>query len=505
MNDGMKAIKTALISVYQKEPARKLISMLHAAGIELIASGGTHSFIKSLSIDATKIENITSYPSILGGRVKTLHPKIFGGILSDKGNKKHIDDLKKYDIPPIDLVVVDLYPFESTLNETNDEKEIIEKIDIGGISLIRAAAKNFNSVLVVPNVEGYDSFMDIFEKQKGSFSDQDRKKFACLAFEESARYDKAISGYFKSTQTDNDTSYRKKLRYGENPHQEAYFEGDITKLFHQHHGKELSYNNLLDLDAAIGLINEFDEPTVAIIKHTNPCGLSSRKNLKDAWEGALEGDPKSAFGGIIIANDIIEMQTASEINKIFFEVIIAPDYEEKALEILKSKKNRIILTSKKAILPKQQSRSVLNGTLMQEKDLKKELESDLKVVTIKAPNKEEQEDLLFANKIVKHTKSNAIVLTKNKQLIGSGTGQTSRVDATQHAIHKAKDFGFEMEGAVLASDAFFPFPDSIEIASKEGISSIIQPGGSIRDKDSIHFCNENKISMVFTGYRHFKH
>ncbi|MDQ3190161.1 MAG: bifunctional phosphoribosylaminoimidazolecarboxamide formyltransferase/IMP cyclohydrolase [Bacteroidota bacterium] len=505
----MKKIKNALISVYYKDNLEQVIHKLNQLGVTLYSTGGTQTFIESLGIDVIPVENLTSYPSILGGRVKTLHPKIFGGILSRRELQSDISQLEEYEIPEIDLVIVDLYPFEETLASGADEQSIIEKIDIGGISLIRAAAKNFQDVLIVSSRNEYPALLEILNSKQGFSALEDRKAMATKAFNISSGYDTAIFNYFSQG---NENVFKQSintsqtLRYGENPHQKGVFYGELDTIFEKFHGKELSYNNLLDVDAAVNLISEFDqEPTFAILKHNNACGIASRSNLIDAWKDALAGDPVSAFGGVLICNREIDTQTANEINELFCEVVIAPAYEEKALEILKQKKNRIILKQKETKLPAKQFRTVLNGVLEQDKDLKTETKEMLQAVTELTPSEKETKDLLFANKLAKHTKSNTIVLVKNLQLLGSGTGQTSRVDALKQAIIKAKAFGFDLKGAVMASDAFFPFGDCVEIAGKEGVSAVIQPGGSIKDKESIDYCNNNGISMVFTGVRHFKH
>lgn len=504
----MKKIKTALISVYNKDGLDILLEKLDKLGVKFISTGGTYDYIKNLGYEANTVESLTSYPSILGGRVKTLHPKVFGGILARMDNETDKQQLNEYDIVPIDLVIVDLYPFENTLKITDEEGEIIEKIDIGGISLIRAAAKNFNDVLVVPSSELYNSFVELLENKNGNTGIDDRKYFAAEAFNVSSHYDTAIFNWMNPGNIDafkQSKSNGVGLRYGENPHQKGSFYGNLNDVFEQIHGKAISYNNLLDLDAAINLINDFDETTFAIIKHNNACGLASRENLTDAWRDALAGDPVSAFGGVLVTNREVDAAAAEEINKIFFEIIIAPSYDEDALAILKKKKNRVILIHKQTAFPKMQYRSLLNGVLVQEKDLITENASNLKTVTKQSPTASEIEDMLFANKIVKYTKSNTIVLAKNKQLVGSGTGQTSRVDALKQAIEKTRNFGLPIEGAVMASDAFFPFADSVEIANKAGITAVIQPGGSIRDKESIDYCDEHGMSMVMTGVRHFKH
>lgn len=504
----MKKISTALISVYNKDGLDILLEKLDNLGVRFISTGGTYDYIVGLGYKASTVESLTSYPSILGGRVKTLHPKIFGGILARMDNETDKQQLGEYDIVPIDLVIVDLYPFEDTLKVTDEEGEIIEKIDIGGISLIRAAAKNFKEVIVVSSSALYSNFVDLLENKKGSSDIEDRKYFAAEAFNVSSHYDTAIFNWMNPGNIDAfklSVSNSVSLRYGENPHQKGNFFGSLDDVFEQIHGKAISYNNLLDLDAAINLINDFDDTTFAVIKHNNACGLASRDNLTDAWRDALAGDPISAFGGVLVTNRNIDSATAEEINKIFFEIIIAPSYDEDALTMLKTKKNRIILILKKSEFSKTQYRSLLNGVLVQEKDLLTETPSDLKTVTKLSPSTKEIEDLIFANKLVKHTKSNTIVLVKNKQLVGSGTGQTSRVDALKQAIEKTRIFGLPVDGAVMASDAFFPFADSVEIADKAGVNAVIQPGGSIRDKESIEYCDEHGMSMVMTGVRHFKH
>ncbi len=508
MNDQIK-IKSALISVYDKERIEELALKLTALNVQIISTGGTYEFLKSKGIAATSIESITSYPSILGGRVKTLHPKVFGGILWRRDQLSDVDDVERYEIPSVDLVVVDLYPFEKTVQTTNDEEAIIEKIDIGGISLIRAGAKNFRHVLVIPAAEHYDRLFEILEANGGFISLDERRYFAAQAFNISSHYDSQIFGYFNRREKIPGFKQGIKksypMRYGENPHQEGTFFGDLESVFSKLHGKDLSYNNLVDVDAAINLIGEFSEPAVAIIKHTNPCGVAIRNTLKEAYLDALACDPVSAFGGIIIANGEINTELAEELNKLFFEILIAEKYENDALELLKSKKNRIILQKNSFTFPGRQFKSILNGVLEQEKDLKTEQESDFQYVTDRKPSATEISELLFANKIVKHLKSNTIVLSKNRQLIGCGMGQTSRVDAMKQAILKAGVFGFDTRGAVMASDAFFPFSDSVEIAHNAGVVSVIQPGGSIRDADSVKYCNEHGMSMVFTGIRHFKH
>ncbi len=505
----MKKIKNALISVFSKEGISPIIKKLNDLGVSIYSTGGTYDYIKSLGIDAITVESITSYPSILGGRVKTLHPKIFGGILCRRDLESDLQQIAEYEIPEIDLVIVDLYPFEKTVASSNIDADIIEKIDIGGISLIRAAAKNFQDVIIIPSADEYADLMEILENQKAYSTLENRKKLAAKAFNVSSHYDTQIFNYFNKTEQiqvfKQSIKKQNTLRYGENPHQQAIYHGRISDYFNQLNGKDISYNNMLDIDAAINLINDFEEPTVAIIKHNNACGLSSRKKLIEAWQAALAADPISAFGGIIISNRPIDDSTAQEINKLFFEIIIAPDYEKNAIELLKSKKNRIILQRKDFVLNNKQFKTILNDVIEQDRDTYKESEADLNIVTQSVATKEQIEDLLFANIIVKHTKSNAIVLVKNKQLLASGVGQTSRVDALKQAIVKAKSFGFDLKGAVMSSDAFFPFADSIEIAHNEGINAVIQPGGSVRDSDTISYCNKHDIAMVFTGKRHFKH
>lgn len=505
----MKKIKTALISVYHKDGLELLLKELEQKGVQLISTGGTYDYIKSLGYEALQVEDITSYPSIFGGRVKTLHPKVFGGILSRRDNKSDINELAQYSIPEIDLVIVDLYPFEKTLASGAAHEDIIEKIDIGGISLIRAAAKNYKEVAIVPAATYYRKFTEIFNKNAGCTSLEERRFLAGAAFHISSHYDTAIFNYFNLA--NDHAAYKqsflqvKKLRYGENPHQSGFFYGDMEAVFKQLHGKEISYNNLLDLDAALNLINEFQETTFAILKHTNACGIASRDKLSEAYEAALAGDPVSAFGGVLVTNKVVDEVTAAKVNDLFFEIIAAPGYEKKSLEILKQKKNRVILQINTTIFGAHVYKTVLNGMLGQERDNLTEGSADFRAVTEKAATNDEQADMVFANIVVKHTKSNGIVLVKNKQLLASGTGQTSRVDALKQAVVKAKENGFSLEGGVMASDAFFPFPDCVEIAHKEGITAIIQPGGSINDKASVACCNEKGLAMVMTGNRHFKH
>jgi phosphoribosylaminoimidazolecarboxamide formyltransferase/IMP cyclohydrolase len=507
-----KKIERALISVFDKAGIDKIAQSLHKNNVEIISTGGTQKFIEDLGIPVTPAENLTDYPSILGGRVKTLHPKIFGGILNRRDNGQDQTEVKEYGISSIDVVIVDLYPFEETVSAGGTKEEIIEKIDIGGIALIRGAAKNFNDVVIVPSKDQYGTFLQIIESQECKTTLQQRQDFATQAFNVSSHYDSAIFNYFNGVEEDIialkiSEKERKTLRYGENPHQDGYFFGDLSEMFDQLHGKELSYNNLLDVDAAVNIMQEFQDsdPTFAILKHNNACGIATRKSINDAYSAALEADPVSAFGGILIANTKIDRSTADKINTLFCEVVIAPSYDQEALEVLKSKKNRIILVQKTNELPHTMVRTALNGFLVQDRDAITEKESDLKQVTKKAITSQEEKDLLFANKIAKHTKSNTIVLAKNEQLLASGTGQTSRVDALRQAIHKAKSFNFDLNGAVMASDAFFPFPDCVEIAEKEGVKCVIQPGGSIKDELSIEYCNKNDVAMVFSGHRHFKH
>jgi phosphoribosylaminoimidazolecarboxamide formyltransferase/IMP cyclohydrolase len=502
-----KKIKSALVSVYHKDNLEAVIRALHSLNITLYATGGTQDFIEKLGIPVVKVEELTSYPSILGGRVKTLHPKIFGGILSRRENKEDVMQLEEYRIPEIDLVIVDLYPFEQTAASGAGEEEIIEKIDIGGISLIRAAAKNFRDVLIIPSRSEYAFLLNILEKKNGISSPEERKQMASRAFGVSSAYDTAIRNYFSGSAPGLQLNVpgSQKLRYGENPHQPGTFFGDLSAMFEQLSGKELSYNNLLDIDAAVCLMQEFSEPAIAILKHNNACGLACRPSLAEAWKDALAGDPVSAFGGIIISNRPVDKPSAEEINKLFFEVLIAPAYEPGAADLLKQKKNRILLVQKNVPLPPVIYRSALNGILGQDRDLKTETLSDLKTVTAREPDTREKNDLIFANKIVKHTKSNTIVLAKDNRLIASGVGQTSRVDALKQAIAKAHSFGFSLKGAVMASDAFFPFPDCVQIAHEAGITAVIQPGGSVKDQDSIDACNHNGMAMVTTGVRHFKH
>jgi len=502
-----RIIKNALISVFHKDGLGPIVQQLNQLRIEIYSTGGTQKFIEEEGIKVNRVEDLTSYPSILGGRVKTLHPNVFGGILSRRELESDKEQLNQYNIPEFDLVIVDLYPFEKTVLSAASVQDIIEKIDIGGISLIRAAAKNFKDVLIVSERSQYSEVLSILENGKGDTDLNTRKKFAGKAFNISSHYDTDIFNYFNEEEIVFKQSVveNKTLRYGENPHQKGVFFGNLSEMFDQLHGKELSYNNLLDVDASVSLISEFEETTFIVMKHNNACGIASRNTLVDSWKDALEADPVSAFGGVLITNQEVDRTTAEEINKIFFEVIIAPSYSKDALEILKTKKNRVILIQKEVILPKSQFRTVLNGVLSQDKDLQTDQISDMKTVTTLSPTEDELSDLKFASKVCKHTKSNTIVFVKNKQLLSSGVGQTSRVDALKQAITKAKNFNFDLNGAVMASDAFFPFPDCVEIADNEGVKCVIQPGGSIKDNLSIDYCNNNEMKMVITGYRHFKH
>ncbi|MBI3136346.1 MAG: bifunctional phosphoribosylaminoimidazolecarboxamide formyltransferase/IMP cyclohydrolase [Bacteroidetes bacterium] len=504
-----KRIKSALISVFDKDGLDAIVKQLNSYGVTIYSTGGTQDFIEKLNIPVERVEDLTSYPSILGGRVKTLHPKVFGGILTRRENKTDQEQIAEYEIPEIDLVIVDLYPFEKTVASGASHEDIIEKIDIGGISLIRAAAKNYDDVVIIPSKEQYPAFLNLIS-QSAETSLADRKTFARDAFNVSSHYDAQIFNYFNQ---DGIPVFKqsqikaKTLRYGENPHQQGTFYGDLDAMFDILHGKELSYNNLLDVDAAVNLMDDFknDDPTFGILKHNNACGFATRKTIKEAYLAALAGDPVSAFGGILISNRPLDETTAKEVNELFCEVVIAPEYDARALEILKEKKNRVILVQKPVVLPKKQFRTALNGILEQDRDLISETVANFEPRTKTVPTAAEMNDLVFANKLVKHTKSNTIVLAKNGQLLASGTGQTSRVDALRQAIHKAQSFNFDLHGAVMASDAFFPFPDCVEIAKNAGITAVVQPGGSVKDQLSIDYCNENGVSMVFTGNRHFKH
>jgi len=504
-----KTIKSALISVFSKDGLEPIVRKLHEQNVTIYSTGGTEEFINNLGIPVVPVEEVTSFPEILGGRVKTLHPKIFGGILNRQDNETDVAQMKDFEIPQIDLVIVDLYPFEKTVASGADEQEIIEKIDIGGISLIRAAAKNFKDTVIVASVNEYSLLLDYITNQNGTTNLEQRRLLATKAFHVSSHYDTAIFNYFNTDETyyKQSISEGQILRYGENPHQKGFFFGEFDKMFSKLHGKELSYNNLLDVDAAVNLILEFKNsaPTFAILKHNNACGLATRNNMKDAYLAALACDPTSAFGGVLIANGKIDAATANEINSLFCEVVIAPDFDEAAVSILSEKKNRIILVQHNIMLPNSQVRTCLNGLLVQDRNNVTDSKDDLKVVTKTAPTQQEVDDLIFASKICKNTKSNTIVFAKNSTLVASGTGQTSRVDALRQAVEKAEAFGFDLNGAVMASDAFFPFPDCVELAHDAGITAVIQPGGSIKDELSINFCNENNVAMVFTGTRHFKH
>lgn len=506
-----KTISSALISVFSKNGLEPIVKKLKDQGVTIYSTGGTQKFINDLGIEVVAVEAVTDYPSILGGRVKTLHPKVFGGILNRQDNDSDLREMDSFNIPQIDLVIVDLYPFEKTVASGASHQDIIEKIDIGGISLIRAAAKNFKDVMCVSSVDDYSEFLELLSENNGAITYEDRQRFAAKSFNVSSHYDSAIFNYFNrdsaSTTLKLSETNGTVLRYGENPHQKGYFFGDFEAMFEKLHGKALSYNNLLDVDAAVNLMNEFigEAPTFAVLKHNNACGIAQRSNLHQAYVDALAGDPVSAFGGVLISNSEIDISTAEEIHKLFCEVVIAPSFSPEALTVLKGKKNRILMVQKLTELPASSVRSCLNGYLVQDKDGITDSAEFLETVTELGPTANEVEDLLFASKLCKHTKSNTIVLAKGKQLCASGTGQTSRVDALNQAIHKAKSFGFELEGSVMASDAFFPFPDCVEIAEKAGITAVIQPGGSIKDQLSIDYCNENKVAMVFTKTRHFKH
>jgi phosphoribosylaminoimidazolecarboxamide formyltransferase/IMP cyclohydrolase len=506
-----KTISSALISVFSKDGLAPIVKKLSALNVTIYSTGGTEKFIKNLGIKVIAVEDVTSYPSILGGRVKTLHPKVFGGILNRQNHDGDVAELAEFEIPQIDLVIVDLYPFEKTVESGASNEDIIEKIDIGGISLIRAAAKNYADVTCVSSVEDYSEFLELLEAKNGATSTDDRKHFAAKAFNVSSHYDTAIFNYFNKdheiASLKISETKGKILRYGENPHQKGFFFGNFDDIFTKLHGKELSYNNLLDVDAAVNLMLEFknDAPTFAVLKHNNACGLAQRDSIHQAYVDALAGDPVSAFGGVLISNSEIDTATAQEIHKLFCEVVIAPSFSVEALEILKGKKNRILLILKEIEMPQTNLRSCLNGVLVQDRNTITDTLEGLKSVTHITASSNEYDDLIFASKICKHTKSNTIVLAKNKQLFASGTGQTSRVDALNQAIHKAKSFNFDLKGAVMASDAFFPFPDCVEIANSAGITAVIQPGGSIKDELSINYCNANNVAMVFTGTRHFKH
>ena len=503
-----RVLKNALVSVFHKDGLSPIIKKLDELGVVIYSTGGTQSFIKEQGINVNRVEDLTSYPSILGGRVKTLHPNVFGGILSRRELESDQEQLEKYNIPEFDLVIVDLYPFEKTVASGASEKEIIEKIDIGGISLIRAAAKNYNDVLIISEMRQYGELLEMLNANGAKTSIEERRRFAISAFNISSNYDTAIFTYFNNEETysfKQSIRESRKLRYGENPHQTGTFYGDLNIMFTKLNGKDLSYNNLLDVDAAVNLISEFNDTTFVVLKHNNACGLASRPKLIDAWKDALAGDPISAFGGVLITNKEIDLETAEEINKLFYEVLIAPSFSSGALECLKEKKNRVLLQQNKVNLPKSQFRTVLNGVLHQDKDLKTDTISDMRTATKVVPTAKQFSDLVFASKICKHTKSNTIVFAKGAQLFSSGVGQTSRVDALKQAVNKANNFGFDLNGAVMASDAFFPFPDCVELADNSGIKAVIQPGGSIKDQLSIDYCDANNMAMVLTGTRHFKH
>lgn len=505
---SQKFINSALISVYHKTGLEDIVKRLDDLNITIYSTGGTQKYIENLGVAVETVENLTSYPSILGGRVKTLHPKIFGGILARR-EQEHLTELAEFDIPQIDLVIVDLYPFEETVKQSEDEEEIIEKIDIGGISLIRAAAKNYKDIVVIPSSAQYSELLQILNEKSGMTSLEDRKSLARKAFAVSSHYDSAIYHYFNPDLQNLRISHNegKSLRYGENPHQKAIFYGDFDQKFEKLGGKELSYNNLVDVDAAVDLIHEFedDQPTFCVLKHTNPCGVATRNTVSEAWDAALAGDPVSAFGGILITNAELDLETAEKINELFYEVLIAPAYAPEALELLQKKKKRILLQIKDFSIPTERMKTILNGVLWQQSDIVEQSDHDFKPVTKRQPTDAELQNLIFANKCVRNLKSNTIVLARDNQLLGMGCGQTSRVDACKQAIDKAIRMGFVLEGAVMASDAFFPFPDCVEIASKAGIKTVIQPGGSIKDQLSIDYCDAHDVAMVFTGIRHFKH
>ena len=504
-----RKISRALVSVFHKDHLDSIVDTLGKQHVEFISTGGTQEFIEKLGYKVTPVETLTGFPSIFGGRVKTLHPSVFGGILYRRDNESDKQQASEFNIGSIDLVIVDLYPFEETVASGGSEQEIIEKIDIGGISLIRAAAKNYKDVLIVSSQNQYESLEKLLISKNGSSDLEDRKKFAAQAFDVTSQYDTAIFNYFN--RTENIPSFKssvpngRELRYGENPHQKGMYYGDLEKLFIQLNGKELSYNNLVDTDSALNLLQEWDAPTFVIVKHTNACGVANGSTVLEAYQKALQADPVSAFGGVLVTNRTITRESVEEINKLFFEILVAPEFDEDALELLRSKKNRILLKQNERLESPAQFKSLLNGVIVQDADMKSDSKEDLKVVTKRAPSSGEEIAMLFAAKIAKHTKSNTIILARDGQLLASGVGQTSRVDALKQAIEKARSFGFDLKGSVMASDAFFPFPDCVEIAYNEGVQAVIQPGGSVKDQDSIDFCDRNKMAMVFTGFRHFKH
>lgn len=503
-------IQSALISVFYKEGLEPIVQKLHELGVTLYSTGGTQKFIEGLNIPVTPVESVTEYPSIFGGRVKTLHPKVFGGILHRRDNATDQKERVQFEIPPIDLVIVDLYPFEETVASAAAEEAIIEKIDIGGIALIRGAAKNFNDVVIVPSINYYEDLLSILEKSDGETTLAERKLFAARAFEVSSHYDTAIFNYLNGDEAveafKESISPKRTLRYGENPHQKGAFYGDLDAFFNQIHGKAVSYNNLIDIEAAVQLIGEFkDETAFAILKHNNACGMAIAKDVATAYEKAFAADTTSSFGGILVTNQTVDLKAANKIHTLFFEILIAPSFDDDALNVLRQKKNRILLIQKEQWSRTATYRSMLNGVIVQDYDAKTDSHEDLATVTKTRPTDKQKSDLLFASKLCKNSKSNTIVLAKDHQLLASGVGQTSRVDALEQAIAKAEKFGFSLKGAVMASDAFFPFPDCVEIAHKAGITAVIQPGGSIKDQLSIDYCDANEITMVFTGFRHFKH
>ncbi|MBS1486620.1 MAG: bifunctional phosphoribosylaminoimidazolecarboxamide formyltransferase/IMP cyclohydrolase [Bacteroidetes bacterium] len=505
-----KKITRALVSVFYKDGLDPIIHQLAKNNVEFVSTGGTEEFIKKLGYPVTPVEQLTGYPSVFGGRVKTLHPAVFGGILFRREDANDVKQAAEFNIAPVDLVIVDLYPFEETVAKGGTEEEIVEKIDIGGIALIRGAAKNFNDVLIVSSRSQYADVLELLQKNQSSTELADRKRFASLAFDVTSHYDAAIFSYFNKEQQSLSfkSSYPQghTLRYGENPHQKGVYYGDLNALFEQQNGKELSYNNLVDADAAVNLVQEFEgETAFVIIKHTNACGVATASSVKEAYLKAFQADTISAFGGVLATNKKIDVGAATEINKLFFEILIAPGFDAEALDLLKTKKNRIILKQKQQLTATRQFKSLLNGVIEQDRDSHTDTHADLKTVTKRAPTPAEVNALLFASKVCKHTKSNTIILAVDGQMLSSGVGQTSRVDALKQAIEKAASFGFDLKGAVMASDAFFPFPDCVEIASQQGITAVIQPGGSIKDQDSVDFCNKQNMAMVFTGYRHFKH